>query len=243
MAHGTPDWAVTSGARTVFQLTDLAEHAVRLGSIDSYERAGDVLALEDFENGLGGVEALYFAEDARVELTTAVRRSGLFGVRMVGAADGLSASSITKAVPFAGRSNFGVEVSFYLGGGIGYLYWILSLLDGANESAYQVRWDDLNERLEYYNEIYGWTAFATGVDLAEGAALFHTAKLVLASEETEYLRFRLDDTTYSLAGVAAAQVANPALPLLAASVWLYGRAGANNSVVVDDLIITQNEPA
>jgi len=53
VAHGTPDWGVTAGARTVYQMTDLGELAVRLGSIVTHDRRGDVIFLEDFEEGMG----------------------------------------------------------------------------------------------------------------------------------------------------------------------------------------------
>ena len=52
MARSGPDWGLRGGKATVFPLTDMAELAARLRSIDVYDRAGDVIALDDFQSGI-----------------------------------------------------------------------------------------------------------------------------------------------------------------------------------------------
>jgi len=57
MAHGTPDWGVTASKKTIYSLHDMGELAVRLGSIVSFDRRGDVIFSDSFQNGLGKVYA------------------------------------------------------------------------------------------------------------------------------------------------------------------------------------------
>ena len=52
MAHGHPDYGGAAPLATVYTLQDLAELAARLGSIDVFDRRGNVLLLDDFESGI-----------------------------------------------------------------------------------------------------------------------------------------------------------------------------------------------
>ena len=51
MAHGAPDWFGTTPQGMVHRVADLAELAARLGSPDVFDRRGNVLFMDSFENG------------------------------------------------------------------------------------------------------------------------------------------------------------------------------------------------
>ena len=52
MTHGVQDFGASSGQNSTYGLTDLGELAVRLGSPVSFDRRGDVVMMETFEDGL-----------------------------------------------------------------------------------------------------------------------------------------------------------------------------------------------
>lgn len=242
MAHGTRDWGITAGARTTFQLTDLAEHAVRLGSPDSFERAGEVMFLDDFEAGLARWTATAFGTGAGVELSTARVRNGLLAALLTAGSDGGEAVQMRHTVAVPTLASLGCEVSFNPGS------WILSFqldinaYDGANLHAFGVRWVQASQELEYYDETYSWTPFATGVVLPADAETFTTMKLVADPDASEYTRLRFNATTYDMAGLSPVVVASGLPVAIAFQLRLNGRAANNDFVYVDDVILTQNEP-
>ena len=83
--------------------------------------------------------------------------------------------------------------------------------------------------------------FASDVSLSITATLFHTMKLVVDMEKKVYGRLILDDTSYSLAAIAALAVADVTIPAVRFRVNLIGRAGNNDLIYVEDVILTQNE--
>ena len=243
MAHGTPDWGVTAGAVTTYQLTDMGELAVRLGSIVSFDRRGDVIWMDDFESGLDKWLLNFSGTGATIELTTDWARSGRYAASLVAADDGSSSSDITRRLPFPALSRLAFEYSFQLSGSIGLLETVIQVFDGTNRTIYGVRWRDTDNDLQYLDADGNYVTFATGVNLFNPNETHHTLKLVVNTEDKEYLRFILDDTEYSLADIGARVAVNSTSPYLLVQSLLVGRSGQNDYAYIDDAIITQNEPA
>ena len=84
--------------------------------------------------------------------------------------------------------------------------------------------------------------FATGLDLVDLNRLFFASKLVFDSAARQYIRFRLNNQTYSLAGIPGWVFADATAPHLEAMFRVVSRAGFNDQLLVDDVIVTQNEP-
>ncbi len=243
MAHGTPDWGVTAGAVTTYQLTDLGELAVRLGSIVTFDRRGDVIFLDSFEDGF----AHWYTDDAGtgsfVALSRAIARHNGLSARLVAGAGAGAWAQIMFQGALAVPARLGVEHSFSFGSTIGGLVLVLYLYDGTNRTLYQVQWDDAANALRYRDADGSLVTFATSVDLMADVALFHTWKLVVNAEDQEYSRLILNAHTYDLSGIPARVTADSRYPSLSTVVNVNGRAGGTSSVYIDDVILTQNEPA
>lgn len=242
MAHGTPDWGVTAGGRTVYQMTDLAEHAVRLGSPVSYDRRGDVLWLDDFRSGLAKFVTVTQGEDSVVDLSTARARNGHFSARLVAGSDGNRLARLQKRVPLPVLSVLGLEYSFSLASTIEFLRTYIVVLTGSQEQDFEFRWRDTDDDLQYRDANDAWQTFATGVALHQHATLFHSLKLVFDPFDIEYVRLHLGPTVYSLKGFTAQRYGSDAVPRLDFFIEMGGREGYNDTVYLDDLILTQNEP-
>ena len=83
MAHGTPDWGVTAGAVTTYQVTDLGELAVRLGSPISHDRRGDVIWWDDFECTLNKWQTVANGAGSSVALSDARARNGRYSALLI----------------------------------------------------------------------------------------------------------------------------------------------------------------
>jgi len=243
MAHGTPDWGVTAGAVTIYQLTDMAELAVRLGSIVTHDRRGDVVWFDGFEDGLEKWSTFAPADGGSVDLSTARARNGQYSARLVSDEGGAVGTRIDKTIPFPVASPMGAEFSFMLEQHIGWLELIFDIYDGDAATQYFVTWSDANDNLTYLDFECAPQVIASGVDLSMAVNLFHTMKLVVDMENHAYARLILNQTEYPLAGIAAyVDPTDKTSAALRVRINVTGRAGENDVIRVDDVIITQNEP-
>lgn len=242
MAHGTPDWGVTAGAVTTFQLTDLAEHAVRVGSVDSFDRRGDVLFIDGFEDGLNKWIDDFVGTGAAVAQSNAQARNELYVARLTAGSDGNRYAEIQHRQALPSLSPLGVEFSFHRSATIDNLELRFHVFDGTNRVRFQVRWRDADEDLQYYDSAGVYQTFATGVTLLGALTLFHTAKLVVDPSAQEYSRFILGRRAYSLANIAGRVDGAAGGDYSQTFIRNTGRAGVNDIVDVDDVILTQNEP-
>lgn len=243
MPGETPDWGALSAQATAFPVTDLGELAVRLGSIDSFDRRGDVLLLDDFEDGVDKWEAVLGGSGDSVTLSFARARNGRYSVLLTAAAAASPSARILRQLPYPVLSRFGLEVSFNFDAAVARLTFLFQLEDGTDRSVFAVRWEDADGELQYQDSSGSYVAFATGVDPQVPETLFHTLKLVVDGVNGNYVRVLYDDREYDLAGIAGAVSASAVSPRLTLMITLTGTDGQSQTVYVDDVITTQNEPA
>ncbi len=242
MAHGTPDFGLTAGQKTVYQLTDLGELAARLGSLVTFDRRGDVVALEDFENGLPPWIISLVGAGSYGTLSMRYRDSGHCGVYLYVSAVAGSSAGIYRAYALPASSKIGVECKFSFGIGLQYLKLTGGFSDGTTSYATGLRWNHPATTLQVMKEDKSYVTVASGDRLAFGLDAFNTIKLVFDLETGKYVRAVLNGNTYLLddySGYSEAVDEN-------ASATLY--FGAENSgslsttACVDSVILTQNEP-
>ena len=242
MPRDLPDWHAQNAQTTIGEVTDLGELAVRLGSIDTFDRRGDVVFLEDFEAGHVHCSLTTSGSGAVADLSAAEARSGLFSVRLVGGSSGgRFAAVIRRAAPQV-LAGLGLEVAVRIPGTIEHVQFQILVYTGSNLLTFDLRWRDAENDLQYRDSGGTWVTFATSVDLSTAAALFHMMKMGIDAANTNFAFLVLDNTTYSLAGIAGQSEVNAALPVVDVAVVCGSRSGQNDTIYVDDLIFTQNEP-
>ena len=241
MPRDLPDWGALSAQATVYEVTDMGEMAVRLGSIVSHDRRGDVVWLDGFESGLDKWESAVFGAGSVVDLSGAQARHGRFSVRLVSGSDDAERAWIVHREAFAVLSRFGLEVSFNLASDITTFYMHYYVFNGSRLAQAVIQWHDATENLQYQDDAGNLVTFATGVKLLQLDNLFHTAKLVADARTNQYVRFILNNVEYDLSDIDMQDVADATLPIISVSVMLIGRSGNNDKIYVDDVILTQNE--
>jgi len=243
MPRDLPDYGALSAQATVYEITDLGELAARLGSIVTFDRRGDVLFLDAFEDGLVHWATKALGMGAGVELSAARARYGQFSVHLTAGSDSSRYGRIAHIMPVPVESGLGLEVGFSLASEGQYLLLVMEWLGPAASMWFQVRWRDDNHDLQVYEGAGVWTTFAAGLDLQQGATLFHDIKMVGDLTSGDYLRCLVDDKEYDLSAYSAVTVAGANTPRVNLYVYNYGRSGENDEIYVDDVIVTQNEPA
>lgn len=242
MAHGKPDWNRTNAASTTFQMDDLGELAARLGSVVTFDRRGDVVFIDDFENGLVQWLVSTGGTGAAAAVDTAQARNGAQSILMTGGSDGEGTVQLSRLGPLPVSSFVAAEASVQINSPISSFDWFIRRFGGGFRREFIVRYDDVNDELQTIDENGAFVSFATGVILRRAAHMFHTGKLVIDLTTNEYVRFIINNTTHLLTGRLPNAVVNATEDELDLVLDLTSRAGNNDTVRVDDAILTQNEP-
>jgi len=241
MPHGTPDFQQTSGVNTVYQLTDMAELAARLGSIVSFERRGDVFFLEDFEHGAGRFSFHGNGAGYAGYLSLNSSKSKHFSARLVSGSNGDHNAYIYTNSGLPSISKVGFEVSFAGGSVLEVLEMTIEPCDGSVQMFGIIKYDYSTKKLYYYDEDDAWIEFASGISMPVSGIMYNTAKLVVDVAKREYVRFVLNATTYPLLGIACNVSAGAVYPQCYSEFKFTGQNGFNQSMYLDDWILTQNE--
>lgn len=242
LQHGTPDYRVTAGARTTFQLTDLAELAVRLGSPIRFDRRGDVIWWDDFECATERYDFELLGTGAAIARTTERAHGGEQSYKLTGGSDGDGIATLIGSEPAVIRGPIGLEVAFNLPGTIDSFEIRLVEYDGANGYYAAIRWSDTASELQRRDATAAYVAVAAAIDLPVNKPTWMVLKMVVDLSDHTYVRAILNDRCYNLSGLTYETFSDGRAPRLDFTCQTNSRAGSNDVVYVDDLILTQNEP-
>ncbi len=242
MAHGTPDYNITAGRQTTHQLTDLGELAVRLGSPIAFDRRGDVMSWDDFECATNRYDVSLDGLGAAVARSTERAHSGENSYKLTAGSTAGHGAGLIASEPAIVRSSVGHEILMNLPGTIEAFYIRMVHFDGVNLHRATLRWVDAANELTYGNAAGADVQFATGIDLPVNLPTWNAFKLVADFVSDRYVRAIVNNVTYDLSGIAVQVAADARAPRVDFTIQLFGRAGFNDIVYVDDVIVTQNEP-
>ncbi len=241
MPRDLPDWDALTAQATIGEVTDLGELAVRLGSVVTHDRRGDVLWLDDFENAVTKWASTFAGTGDTFGLSMERVRNGLFSALMTAGAVTSPKVTMFRELPFPVLSPFGLEVSFNFVGQVIFLEFTLQLDNGVNRVIFNVRWSDAANELQYLNSDNVWVSLSGTLTPFVSPTIFHTLKLVVDGKNNEYARVLYDDSVFLLPNVGALVSAVAVDPHATITLTLIGRDGDEETVYIDDVILTQNE--
>lgn len=242
MAFDQPDFWRYRPRGPVYPVLDLAELAARLGNIDTFDRRGDVIWLDDFEGGISkwvtGGSGLGYA----VATSTVTARNGGYSMKLKA---GYTASMYAYAshyMPKPVLGPIGLEVWVAFGSDMSKFEIWLDVYDGTQHIRARIRWVPSEQALQYRDENDVWADVLTGVSLVKADYFFHGFKLVADFDKQKYVRVILNDTEIDMSGIAMPTSASLLAPQLVVTLYNYGFEEYEVDSYVDDVIITQNEP-
>jgi len=242
MPHGAPDDSNVRKEQSVYSLSDLAELAARLGSVLLYRRSGDVLFMDDFENGLGAWYVGKSGTNSDAALSNDYVLSGSIAVFLDSGTGASPEVRITHTMcpPVLGRVGFAIAFSPYTG--LNTTLFEIMQYDGTKLTRYGVVYDWPGQELRYRDVDGSEVAFATDVQLRSAVGLYHQTKLVVNLSTKCYVEFILNDTEYALDNVEAWQQASTTPSSMDVSVMVRGALVVPHRCYVDNAVVTQNEP-
>lgn len=240
--HGTPDFGVTSGAVTTHQVKDLGELAPRLGSPDRFDRRGEIVQMESFEDGIDGWSATV-ATGGVADLSNLRARTGGFSARLTTTGSSGSRAALSRTFSFPVVSKMGLEVSFASNAFFDDLRVTLSYFDGFTLRRFGVQVDVPNLALQVLLPAGTYSDLITGIVAGADVRRWHTLKLIVDLDAGEWAEVLIDN----LSAIPTTGPEETAPAGLVESVTAAIRAdgdtsGSEGLSYWDDLILTQNEP-
>jgi len=242
MARGAPDYSNVTAANPLHRLDDMAELAARLGSVDVFDRSGNVIYLETFSGGREQWSDATYGTGAAVAITTERVASPPFSLKMTTGGDGAHGVKVEYEVAYHHLCKMGLEYAFTHHINSEYHRMQFFHHEGETRYEYIVRFDIQNSEVQVYDSDGTYKAFATSVNLKSDAFIFNQAKLVVDVENNAYVRFTFNDETWLLGDYAPYEVAESSVPYLSIYAYFIGDAGSNRDHYIDNVIVTQNEP-
>jgi hypothetical protein len=241
MPHTAPDWSWMGKVSTIFSLQDMAELAVRLGSIVSHDRRGNVIWMDGFENGLRAWYSSLSGTGASASLAVADARNGAYSCKLVGGSTSSRYASILKYLTWTSTTKLGFEMSFNHDSNLWKILFAILVWDGEDNYQAKITYDHTNTKVVYRDSSNVDQDVVTDLELADSSELYHNVKFVIDLSTGEYVWVRVNPDTYTLTGLDTFSLTSAATKKLQLQIQVYSNAGTNTTVYVDDVIFTQNE--
>ena len=227
----------------VRSVVDLGELAARIGSINTFDRRGDTVWLDDFEVGIGKWVANSWGAGGNVAVSKSYARNGIYSCAMTAGSDGFHMAQIYRVMAYPVLGLLGFECSFAFDSDLDWFGLLFDLYDGTHRHEALVKYDYSNTKLQILDGNGDLHDLETGLDIYVANYPFWTVKVVVDFVNVNYVRVILNNTEYDVSGIDYLYNADASNPRLRPGVKNMGQLGQNAVVYIDDVIITQNEPA
>jgi len=242
MAHGQPDYGAYAAKEAVVGLADMGELAARLGSIVTHDRRGDVIMLDDFENGIAKWKPVLLGDDAAAEWTAETARDGGFSVKLTGSWEDPNFARLERGLAYPYLSRMGCEIAFAIDDRADYVLLETILYAEGVRRWFSLQYNEIDESLQCVGALGAPQVFATEVDLYHSMYTFHVMKLVFDASTGRYVRAILNNTAYDLSEYSGYITENSYTPRLFLRIEAAALPAAEAIVYCDNYILTQNEP-
>lgn len=243
MAHGHPDYGLDTQKQTIHVVTDLGELAARLDSIDTFDRRGDIVWYDDFEDlynkwiDLGGLDT-----GSVIQADDRAKR----GTHSIEITTGPLAGGGTGAYHEEGYpvlSNFGFEAHFHLLHNTVRAYIETQIFTGTRRFRAYLVYERDNLRWRYLDLNGVEQDLLLGVTYPFSINLFVPCKFVIDITNRTYLRgiFSNQEVDMSAFGVQDTPDLVTA-PHIQIQIRAFSPGTPDQICYFDNVIITQNEP-
>lgn len=242
MGRGQKDFGIYALTTTIAGLSDVGELAARLGSPNVFDRRGNVVFIDSFDNDLIPYERAEVGAGAEVKVVTDYARTSSFSCKMTGGSDSSQLARLQKSLPYPALTKWGFEIGFTYNEDIANIAFAIYLVDGTTWYQGTVYIIPADDELTYLDENNVRQSIATNLGLLSAHTLFNLIKLVVDFDSKEYVRVILNETEYSLADIPLYSYASTEGHYMMARIDLVSPFGENQLAYIDEFIITQNEP-
>lgn len=218
------------------------EVAVRLGAMQRFEVTGNYLWGESFHDGMGSWRASSTGEGIDPTLDPTHFIVNPYSVLLSGSAVAVGTSALDIRIHYPYQTVLGLEVSFLSRVEFNFLQIDLGYNDEDYLLAPRIYIDNANNRLQYQKDDGTMVTFADYNLRIASTSGWHTAKLVIDVPNQKYVRFLLDHQDYNLSDYDLLVAAVNWEQAIWSTFELNTAGSIAESVYIDNVIVTINEP-
>jgi len=240
--YGLPDYGMYAALENMGNLVDHGELAARLGSPVTFNREGNLVYWDDFEFTPLKWSAILDGLGSSVALSSDTALSGGQSVKIQTGNGYLNRAGVKKYFTPILSGNIGMEMAFCVTSTGADASFKMIFDTGDMKYVNNITIDFTENELKYYDKDEGYVVFASGIQLANYAHLFHHLKTVIDVENKKPLRFLLDREEYSLNEFTMASYGGANAKYLEADITVTTLDETSKIMYLDNFILTQNEP-
>jgi len=242
MGHGQPDFGAYSAKETVASMADNAEEAARLGSIVTFDRRGDVLLLDDFEDNINKWDITLSRAGASIALSNDTARNGSSSCKIVTGNVIGDQEQMNRFLSYPVLSKLGLEVHFTFHIQISFIQIALMADDGVTTLYSSLRYLPPTRVLEYAAPGPVWVPLPGAFPLYPMQQCFNAFKFVVDLVSRTYSRVILGPNTVPMTQGIYTPGTFLTPNTLGIMIIIGTSVASNLTCYLDDLIVTQNEP-
>lgn len=242
MVHTLPDWTTKYKLVNIFSNIDDAELAVRLGSVNRFDRRGWSWFYETFEDTLARWQLSGLGVGCAAALSTVSARSGKQSALLTTGNAVDDWELIYTMLPYPPTTRFGYEISFTLGTSIKSLELQLSFYTGTQWLISGIKVDVVGNTLQYVKPGPAYQTFKTVVPFYQNDYSFHTLKFVVDLSTLNYVRCLYDDMVMDMSSYLFGGIPDGTARHMESQITVKNNAAGNHHCYLDDLIFTIEEP-
>lgn len=240
--HGAPDWSKYRPTSVTFPVLDLAELAARLYSPNVFDRRGDVVFMDDFEQGLNKWWPITVGAGTVIELAHTPTKLGGYSVRLHPAAVGGAEAAIRLRHAYPASDRLSLECAFTVHPFMGAIQFSIRIYTQTRVVRGEILYNHAATTLSYFDAAGNWTVLNDDIELIVTTHMFHVIKIAIDKGTEHYIRCILDDTEYDLSAIAAYAADNVTNSYQWNEIRVIGTGDDETYSYIDCVITTQDEP-
>lgn len=242
MVHTLPPWTTKWRMATIFGQIDQGELAARLGSINTFDRRGDTIWMEDFEAPVLTWSVSEIGVGSAVALTANENFRGGQSVSLIAGPAADRYSMIRHGINPLRIGKLGLEVSIRPSWFDSYIKIYIDIDDAVHHYVSIVRYDTTDGTIDIWDGNPDWKAVPGAHRISPLFHSFSPFKFVIDTSTGKYVRAILGRTEWDLSSYSMQSTALGDFQTCLVIVNNTAQGAAATTVYVDDVIVTQNEP-
>jgi len=220
-----------------------AELAARLGSIVTFDRSGDVIWLEDFEDGIHRAEIDLSGLGATVEWSAERSLRGVYALKMTAGSDASRYAEVKGYLPFPALSRIGYEAATTTDANTEQIEAYIHLYTGTMMLEWGFKFVAATTAVSLITLGGVWVPIFSGALPYFETRLFNLSKLGIDPSAGTYYKMVTGPITMPIAAVPC-NVTVPDLTQMHLELFykITSKPATNAVVYIDSMIMTQNEP-
>ncbi len=246
--RGYWDWGYPQAPIAAVLEQDLGELAARLGSPVFYDRQGQVVLMDSFEDGIAPWRASLDGAGAAAALSAVTSRHGRYSFALTAGSDAGLNVSVTRFVAPLQDSPIGIEASFTLNEDgttteptTQSFTLHLEVFDGVTQKRGALRLVLPSGQAQILDENGVYIDVGDTVLYYANSKVWHTMKYVLDLDAGEYSRARINNVAIPVASNAIRTPASAQRPSVHTSLEYVGVSGSNPVCYGDIVLLSQAE--